>query len=70
MIKRWGVLVVGLESGRVRDLPWLRFWSKAKADRCVARLEWARKGNGIYDDVTRFEAYDRKHEVVGDGDVE
>lgn len=54
--KRWGVRIVGQESGNITDLPFLRFRTKAEAD------GWATENNitrsrELSAELTRYETY-------------
>lgn len=59
MRRRWGIAMVGNESGQRRLIPWFKFWRRATAEGWVARME-AQGIEGPFEPLTRYEVVDLK----------
>jgi hypothetical protein len=53
-LRRWGIRFVGIESGAVNTVPWLRFWRKQTAERTASKLT-----NLGFEELVRAEVYRR-----------
>lgn len=62
--RRWSVGIEGLESGRVTELTFMRFWRRSSAE------AWVRRMNRKLQPVTRYVVIDRTRlpsPFTGDG---